>query len=207
MNFLQQTDPSRRRYGLAAFIGLIAGIVSAFVKWGAEVPLPPRSPSDIFTAMCSPESLIRAADQIDCSRNFLNPPYVFLRDYLHITDPNSPVYTFAGHIFNSVGVTHIIFSIVFAVGYCVVAEVFPKVKLWQGLFAGALAQIFVHLISFPLLNLTPSIFDLPWYEHVSEIFGHLVWFWSIEIIRRDLRNRITHEPDPEVPLTNKVVNR
>lgn len=29
---------------LAAFIGLIAGVVSAFVKWGAEVPLPPRSP-------------------------------------------------------------------------------------------------------------------------------------------------------------------
>ncbi|EPM3368548.1 hypothetical protein ACU2QC_001878, partial [Escherichia coli] len=23
---------------------------------------------------------------------------------------------------------------------------------------------------------------------------------SIEIIRRDLRNRITHEPDPEIPL-------
>ena len=42
--------------------------------------------------------------------------------------------------------------------------------------------------------------DLPWYENVSEIFGHLVWFWSIEIIRRDLRNRITHEPDPEIPL-------
>ncbi|ENN8379088.1 hypothetical protein ACAX46_004581, partial [Providencia rettgeri] len=45
------------------------------------------------------------------------------------------------------------------------------------------------------------LFDLPWYENVSEIFGHLIWFWSIEIIRRDLRNRITHEPDPEVPLS------
>nr|WP_074455108.1 DUF1440 domain-containing protein [Escherichia coli] len=48
--------------------------------------------------------------------------------------------------------------------------------------------------------MTPPLFDLPWYENVSEIFGHLVWFWSIEIIRRDLRNRITHEPDPEIPL-------
>lgn len=38
MNIFEQTPPSRRRYGLAAFIGLIAGIVSAFVKWGAEVP-------------------------------------------------------------------------------------------------------------------------------------------------------------------------
>lgn len=45
------------------------------------------------------------------------------------------------------------------------------------------------------MGLTPPLFELPWYEHVSEIVGHLVWFWSIEIIRRDLRNRIAHEPD------------
>jgi putative membrane protein len=25
--------------------------------------------------------------------------------------------------------------------------------------------------------------------------------WVAELCRRDLRNRITHEPDPEVPLT------
>ena len=200
MNLFEQTPPSRRRYGLAAFIGLIAGIVSAFVKWGAEVPLPPRSPTDLFSGACAPEQLIRAAGQIDYSRNFLNPPYVFLRDWLGVVDPNATVYTFAGHIFNWVGVTHIIFSIVFALGYCVVAEVFPKIKLWQGLLAGALAQLFVHMLSFPLMGLTPPLFELPWYEHVSEIVGHLIWFWSIEIIRRDLRNRITHEPDPEIPL-------
>lgn len=34
MNIFEQTPPNRRRYGLAAFIGLIAGVVSAFVKWG-----------------------------------------------------------------------------------------------------------------------------------------------------------------------------
>ncbi|MBF9000761.1 MULTISPECIES: YagU family protein [Vibrio] len=204
MNLFEQTPSSRRRYGLAAFIGLIAGIVSAFVKWGGEVPLPPRSPSDIFTAACAPEHLIRAAANIDCSRNFLNPPYLFLRDYLHVTDPNSPVYTFAGHVFNWVGVTHITFSIVFAVGYCIVAEVFPKIKLWQGLLAGFLATVAVHWISFTTMGLTPPLWDLPWYENVSEIFGHLVWFWSIEIIRRDLRNRITKEPDAEVPLNGAV---
>ncbi len=76
-----------------------------------------------------------------------------------LTNPNAAVYTFAGHVFNWVGVTHIIFSIVFAVGYCVVAEVFPKIKLWQGLLAGALAQLFVHMISFPLMGLTPPLFD------------------------------------------------
>jgi len=54
------------------------------------------------------------------------------------------------------------------------------------------------------MGLTPPLFELPWYENVSEIVGHLVWFWSIEIIRRDLRNRITREPDAEVPLSSAL---
>lgn len=33
MNIFEQTPPNRRRYGLAAFIGLIAGVVSAFWKF------------------------------------------------------------------------------------------------------------------------------------------------------------------------------
>ncbi|MCQ4942556.1 DUF1440 domain-containing protein, partial [Escherichia coli] len=70
----------------------------------------------------------------------------------------------------------------------VVAEVFPKIKLWQGLLEGALAQLFVHMISFALMGLTPPLFDLPCYENVSEFLGHLVWYSTIEIIRRDLRN-------------------
>lgn len=80
---------TKPKFALAALIGLVAGVVSAFVKWGAEVPLPPRSPMDMFNAACGPESAIRAADAIDCSRNFLNPPYVFLRDYVGIADPNA----------------------------------------------------------------------------------------------------------------------
>ena len=187
---------TKERFGLAALIGLIAGEFLAFVKWGGEFPLPPRSPQDMFDAACGPESLIRAADQIDCSRNFLNPPYVFLRDYLGVTDPYAALYEFAGHAFNYVMMTHILFSIVFAVGYCVLAEKFPKITLWQGVAVGILVNIAVHVITLPILGLTPPLWTLPWYEHVSEFAGHIVWFWSIEIIRRDLRNRITHEKDP-----------
>lgn len=36
MNIFEQTPPNRRRYGLAAFIGLIAGVVSAFVNGGQK---------------------------------------------------------------------------------------------------------------------------------------------------------------------------
>ena len=39
-------------------------------------------------------------------------------------------------------------------------------------------------------------------EYISELVGHIFWFWAIEMIRRDLRNRITHEPDAEVPLNS-----
>lgn len=174
-----QTDPARRRYGVATLVGFAAGIMSAFVKWGAEVPLPPRTISD--------------------GRAEFNPPYLFLRDYLGI-DPTSTVYTFSEHIINPVMVTHILFSLVFAIGYCIVAERFPKVKIWQGVMAGIICTIAVHGISFPLLGLTPPLSQLPADEYISEIFGHIVWFWAIELIRRDLRNRITHEPDAEVPL-------
>ncbi|MDO4626681.1 MAG: DUF1440 domain-containing protein [Pasteurellaceae bacterium] len=203
------TQPSRRRYGVALFVGIIAGFLSAFVKWGAEHPLPPRSPIDFFKSACPQpvlDALNSGAIQMNealgqCSRAFLNPPHVFLRDYIHI-DPTSTVYTFADQVFNWIGVTHIIFSLVFAIGYCLVAEVFPKIKLWQGVFAGILATIGSHYLSFPALGLTPPVSEWPWYEHVSEIVGHILWFWTIEMIRRDLRNRITKQPDPEVPLTS-----
>ena len=190
------SNETTKRFGLAALLGIPIGIMSAFVKWGGEFPLPPRSPHDMFNAACGPESLIRAANQIDCSRNFLNPPYVFLRDYLGITDPYAAIYEFAGHAFNYVHFTHILFSIVFAVAYCVVAERFPKITLWQGVAVGILVNIAVHVITLPILGLTPPLWTLPWYEHVSEFVGHALWFWSIELMRRDLRNRITHEPDP-----------
>lgn len=180
---LIQTDPSRRRYGLALFIGFIAGWIGAFVKWGAEVPFPPRTFSG--------------------GRDEFNPPYIFLRDYLGI-DPTATVYTFSEHIINPVMITHIIFSLTFAIGYCIVSERFPKVKMWQGIMAGLIVTIVVHGIMCPALNLTPPLTQLPLDEYISEIFGHVVWFWSIEVVRRDLRNRITHEPDPEMPLSTHL---
>lgn len=33
-DFFVQTAPGRRRYGVALLVGVIAGIMSAFVKWG-----------------------------------------------------------------------------------------------------------------------------------------------------------------------------
>jgi|GEM_PF-6384679 inner membrane protein len=52
----ERTDPSRRHYSVAVFVGIIAGLISAFVKWGAEHPFPPHSPLDLFTAACKDPS-------------------------------------------------------------------------------------------------------------------------------------------------------
>ena len=46
----------------------------------------------------------------------------------------------------------------------------------------------------PLLGWVPNPFPWveggqTWSEHFSEALGHVVWLWSIEIVRRDLRNR------------------
>lgn len=178
-NLLTKTDPKRRHYGVALLAGVVSGILSAFVKWGAEVPLPPRT--------------------FSLGRNEFNSPYLFLRDYLGI-DPTQTVYTFSEHVINPVMITHIIFSLVFAIGYCIVAEIFPKVKLWQGVLSGLIVTVAVHGIFIPAFHLSPPLSELPVDEYISEIVGHIFWFWAIEMIRRDLRNRITHEPDAEVPL-------
>ena len=150
-----------------------------------EVPFPPRTPA----------------------RNATNPPQTMLEwfgmspEQSHTTvsfnlNDNLPIYSF---------IIHFSFAIVFALLYCIAAEYFPKIKLWQGAAFGLLVWIGAHVVFMPLLGWVPSPFPWvaggqTWSEHFSEALGHVVWLWSIEIVRRDLRNRITHQPDPEVPL-------
>lgn len=45
----------------------------------------------------------------------------------------------------------------------------------------------------PLIAEVPSLSEIPFDEHLSEIFGHIVWLWGMEIVRRDIKNRITKE--------------
>ncbi|AYO20318.1 DUF1440 domain-containing protein [Vibrio owensii] len=181
MEFLRslfvQTKKDERHYGVALIIGVIAGVISAFVKWGVEVPLPPRTFSG--------------------GRDEFNPPFIFLRDYIGI-DPNHVVYTFSEHVINPVMITHIIFSLTFAIGYCVVSERFPKVRMGQGVIAGLLVTLFTHGSVFVWLGLTPTLSNIPLDEYISEIFGHIVWFWSIEVILGYLRFKFVGKMNPEL---------
>lgn len=190
---LGSTEPSRRRLKAAVIVGIIGGFFSAIVKFGWEVPFPPRTPE----------------------RQITNPPQAMLEwfgmshDQSHATVSFShtdlPIMSF---------IVHFSFAIVFALIYCVGAEYFPRIKMWQGAVFGIVVYVFAHVIVMPLLGWAPNPFPWAdvtlegvnqygpqsWSEHFSEFWGHIIWLWAIEVVRRDIRNRITHEPDAEVPL-------
>jgi len=154
---LEKTDPARRRVGTAIVVGVIGGFFSAIVKFGWEVPFPPRTPE----------------------RNATNPPQQLLEQLGMSPEQSHTGVTFNGNeglpIYSFI--IHFSFAIVFAVFYCVMAEYYKSITLWQGAAFGLLVWVGAHLV-----------------------LGHVIWLWSIELVRRDVRNRITHQPDPWVPL-------
>ncbi|GGO95900.1 YagU family protein [Actinomyces gaoshouyii] len=185
-SLLTRTDPARRRIGTASIVGLIGGFFSAIVKFGWEVPFPPRTPG-IRSETNPPQSMLEwfgmSHDTSHATVTFNNNP--------------APIMSF---------IVHFGFAIVFALIYCVIAEYYPGIKLWQGAAFGILVYVGAHVVVMPLLGWAPSPFPWvagaqTWSEHFSEFFGHIIWLWSIEVVRRDIRNRITHEPDAEAPLT------
>ncbi|UNM95633.1 DUF1440 domain-containing protein [Ignatzschineria rhizosphaerae] len=167
------TLATERRYSLAVFIGIIAGFISALVKSGSEEILPPRSPNTI-------------------------PPPVELLEKLGV-HVNEYVYTFSDQTVAWAGnAVHILFSIVIAVMYCFLSEIFPKVRMLQGVIFGLIIAIGAHGIILPILGLSSTPFNVPIDGIISELIGTPLWIWTIEIIRRDLRNRITKLPDPQI---------
>lgn len=171
-HLFMKTKPNTRNYPVALLAGIIGGIMSGFVKSGTEGIMPPRTP------------------------NRIAPPIEMIQDLgVNVHDM---VYTYSDQIVNWGGSgIHMLFSIVWAVIYCIAAEIFPKVKLWQGLAFGILVTVLFHGVLLPILNLSPLPWQLPGDEIFSEAVGTLLWIWTIEIFRRDLRNRMTKKPDPE----------
>lgn len=97
-------------------------------------------------------------------------------------------------------IIHVGFAIALAIIYCEIAEVTPLITIAQGAVFGIVVWFAFHVVIMPAMGVVPAPWNQPFAEHVSEFFGHALWMWVIEIFRRDLRNRITHQPDPWVPL-------
>ena len=55
---------TKPNFALAALIGLIAGVVSAFVKWDTEVPLPLKNPLDMLKKVPSERQMQSTAREI-----------------------------------------------------------------------------------------------------------------------------------------------
>lgn len=109
------TDPSRRRIGLAYLIWILAGVFGAIVKWDWEVPFPPRNPFVFFP--------LDAGERV-------TPPKIFLEQ---LGLPTDWFYIFSGmEMPLSIFIVHTLFSVVFGVMYCVIAEYWPRIKMWQG---------------------------------------------------------------------------
>ncbi|MBG6244589.1 hypothetical protein CS369_07025 [Candidatus Symbiopectobacterium sp. 'North America'] len=169
-----QLRTTRDKILVALLVGIIADVVCALAKFGWEIPFPPRTPL----------------------RDLTNPPQQLLQQMGMSFDMSHLSYLYNGNLRPIMSfIMYFGFSITFAVIYCVVAEVWPKIKLCQGALYGLVLHVVFHVFLLPLMGTVPAPWDQPFAEHFSEIFGHMFCFWLVEIVRRDLRNRITHAPD------------
>ncbi len=170
--------PFKRWIGLAILIGIIIGIIGAIVKFGWEVPFPPRTP--LRDATNPPQELLQ---QLGFSAQFTHLTYEF-------SGNPRPIISF---------IVHFAFSTGIGIFYAVVAEYKPIIRLWEGAAFGIVVWFVFHVVLMPLMGTVPPPWDQPFDEHFSEFFGHAFWMWVMELCRRDLRNRITHEYEPPVP--------
>ncbi|RIY32644.1 hypothetical protein CJP74_03945 [Psittacicella melopsittaci] len=163
MNLFQMTKPSQRRFLLMFVIAIVAGILSAFVKDGWESTFPPRGVHDV------------------------PPPVLFLEVFG--VDVSTKTYTILGVTGNwAATLTHLVFSIVMAEIYCLLAEVLPKVRLLKGAVYGYIAALSAHYVVLPMLGL-PREFSIPGF--LSELGGTFLWIWTIEVFRAYMREGAT----------------
>lgn len=166
MTLISTIPASKRRYGAALWAGFWGGNIASFVKWGVENILPPRT-SD------------RAI-----------PPAEMLNNLG--LQPSQMVYQYSGHVLNwGISGVHHLFSIAFALFYCMIAECIPAIKAGQGIVFAIGVTIIFHGVILPIFHWAPPIWSLPPAELFSETLGHIAWMWTIEVFRRDLRSRIT----------------
>lgn len=162
MKLFELTKKCDRHIYFAIFIGLIAGIISAFVKSGFEELFPPR------LSTTTP------------------PPIVLLEKLgIHI---DGMTYHWMDYTINWGGNgIHILFSVVVAIIYCVIVEYFPRAKMLHGIAFGLCVSIVAHGFLVPLFGLSHWLWVSGSEAIISEFVGTAFWMWTIEAIRQNLR--------------------
>ena len=169
---------NKKKLTKALWVGTLVGFIGAFVKWGWEVPFPPRNPYIGFPT----EGMTGAVQLADGTFERVTPPQVFL-EMLGI--PYDWTYTFSGvELPLSIFIVHILFSVFFGILYCGLVTFYPIVKMWYGAVFGIITNVLAHVIVMPLVGLVPPLSETPFGEHFSEMFGHIFWLFVIELCRR-----------------------
>ncbi|PQA91965.1 hypothetical protein B0A69_16210 [Chryseobacterium shigense] len=146
---------------------LIGGFLSAIVKFGWEVPFPPRTPERDATN--PPQTLL---EQLGMTKDLSHYSYMY-------NENARPIFSF---------IVHFGFSFFFAWLYYWLSERYKTITLANGALYGIIVYILFHVVIMPLMGTIPAPWNQPWEEHVSELFGHIVWAWSIDIIRIYIKN-------------------
>ena len=179
-NHIMQTNQATSRnlakaFGKGAFIGLIG----AFVKWGWEVPFPPRNPHIGF-----PYEGMTGAVVNNGVLERVTPPQVFL-EQLGIA--HNWTYTFSGvELPLSIFIVHILFSVVFGIFYCVGSLYLPMIRMWYGAVFAAVSNVLAHVVVMPLIGLVPPLSEIPFDENLSEMLGHIFWVFVMEMVLRGM---------------------
>ncbi len=153
-----------RAYGVAALAGFVGGNVSSFIKWGTEIPFPPRTPDRPVPPVEMLDSLGINAQQL--------------------------TYVYSEHVVNyGSALVHHGFSIFFAMFYCLLVLRYPRTALWQGSGFRPVDDPGVSRRHPASVSLGTAAVGAARVGLLSETFGHLLWMWVIEVIRRDLQQR------------------
>ncbi len=162
----QLTNKKDRHVYFIIYAAIIAGIISALVKSGFEGLIPPRTLETV-------------------------PPPMVLLDKLgfHV---DAMTYHWMGYTINWGGNgVHILFSIVMAIIYCVIAEYLPKVRMLHGIIFGIAVSVLAHGFVVPLLGLSGWLWEAGTEALISEFVGTGFWIWTIEAIRQNMRSEFT----------------
>lgn len=139
--------------------GIAGGFISAMVKSGTEDIMPPRLPNAI-------------------------PPPIQMLDALGFhADKMNYLYSQQAINWGGNGV-HIIFSIVVAIVYCFLVRWNKVFAVWAGIPFGLIVALGFHGVILPLLGFGHDVFLSPAETFISEVFGSILWMWTIECFRR-----------------------
>ena len=140
------------------WFGFIAGMISGMVKIGWENLFPPRT----------------------IERNEINPPQHMAQQ---IGIPDDIIFSTVYYADQPVAwftlILHFSFAIVFSILFILLIQKWPQDALAQGAVYGIVLWIVWHVVLMPALGTVPAPWDQPFTEHFSEIFGHIIWAWSI----------------------------